>query len=354
MDFLKPDILVVQEMQSEIGMELFRDSVLNYAVTDFSLVPFNDGPDTDNGVFYRRTKAEFVDALYIPTDKRDISRYLFRMQDSNREFYIFSVHLKADADCELIRFQEATTLRNHLDSLSENAEYLVMGDFNFYYNESGYRKLVDSIETSPKGLRDPLSIPDFWHDNRDYAYAHTQSTRTEELEDSGAGGGLDDRFDMILCSPDFLDRMGLFLPIESYTVFGNDGNHFNKSINSGINYAVPDEIAKALYFASDHLPVYVIIMDGQMSPVEFEEIAIYPNPMKRQAQITLPHFDDFVKAKIVITNILGQRVYEVENYNPHGVSISNDKLNIGIYFVNVQVKTKYSQYNYRTKFAVVK
>jgi len=354
MDYLKPDVLVVQEMQNQFGMELFRDSVLNHNTMDFSFTPFNNGPDTDNGLFYCRTKVEFIDALYIPTNHRDIARYHIRMSDSNKDFFIFSIHLKADADCELIRLQEAIILRNHLDSLDEQAEYLVMGDFNFYYNELGYCRLVDSIETSPRGLRDPLSIPGIWHENRNYAYVHTQSTRNELLSDSGATGGLDDRFDLILCSPNFLDTAGFFLPVESYTIFGNDGNHFNKSINSGINYAVPDEIAKALYFASDHLPVYVHIIDGYNNPVDVEELAIYPNPMKRQAQIKLPHYDDFQKVNITVTNILGQRVYEIESFNPHSVTISNDKFNIGIYFVNIQIETKYNHYNYQKKLAVVR
>lgn len=354
MDYLKPDILVVQEMQSEFGMELFRDSVLNYKQNDFSIAPFNDGPDTDNGLFYRRSKSEFVDAIYIPTANRDIARYRLRMKDSKREFYIFSVHFKADAECELIRLQEAIRLRSHLDSLSDSTEYLVMGDFNFYYNESGYCKLIDSIETSPRGLRDLLTFSGVWHDNQSYAYAHTQSTRNEQLPDGGAGGGLDDRFDLVLCSPNFLDTAGLFLPAESYTVFGNDGKHFNKSINSGMNYAVSDEIARALYFASDHLPVSVIIMDGYNTQMEIKELAIYPNPMRRQAYIKLPHLDEFKMAKVTITNILGQRIYETESSNPFTISISNDKLNVGIYFVHIQIETKYNQYYYRTKLAVIK
>ena len=354
MDYIKPDILVVQEMQSEFGMELFRDSVLNYKQNDFSIAPFNDGPDTDNGLFYRRSKSEFIDAIYIPTSNRDIARYKIRMKDSKREFYIFSVHLKAGAECELIRLQEAIRLRNHLDSLPDSTEYIVLGDFNFYYNESGYLKLIDSVETSPKGLRDILAFSGTWHENYAYAYAHTQSTRNEALPDMGSTGGLDDRFDLILCSPNLIDTAGLFMPVESYTVFGNDGRHFNKSINSGINYAVPDEIARALYYASDHLPVSVVVMDGYSNKTEVKELAIYPNPMHKQAYIKLPHLDDFQRVKITITNILGQRVYETESFNPYVVAISNDKLNVGIYFVHIQIETKYGEHYYRTKLAVVK
>ena len=43
---------------------------------------------------------------------------------------------------------------------------------------------------------------------------------------------------------------------DSLTPFGNDGNHFNQSINQGTNSAVSPEVADALYEASDHLPVF--------------------------------------------------------------------------------------------------
>ena len=44
---------------------------------------------------------------------------------------------------------------------------------------------------------------------------------------------------------------------DSYTAFGNDGNHFNDAINSGNNFSVSEQIADALHDASDHLPVYM-------------------------------------------------------------------------------------------------
>ena len=46
---------------------------------------------------------------------------------------------------------------------------------------------------------------------------------------------------------------------ETYTAFGNDGNHFNGAINFGTNTSVTPDIANALHNASDHLPVFVDI-----------------------------------------------------------------------------------------------
>ncbi|MEO0143223.1 MAG: endonuclease/exonuclease/phosphatase family protein, partial [candidate division WOR-3 bacterium] len=263
MDYLKPDVLLVQEMQSQYGVNLFLDSVLNYKESKFSACEFHDGPDTDNALFYRNDKISFVNAIYLATVNRDIAQYHLRIKDSQKELYLFSIHFKSGtgSDNELTRLQEATILRTHLDTIANGREILVMGDFNFYYDEPAYKKLIDSTEPGTGRLCDPIGIPGMWHENSSFSYLHTQSTRNEDLPDGGAGGGLDDRFDLIFCTPSLLDTADLFLPRESYTVFGNDANHFNKSINSGINQSVSDEVADALYYASDHLPVYVQILD---------------------------------------------------------------------------------------------
>jgi len=46
----------------------------------------------------------------------------------------------------------------------------------------------------------------------------------------------------------------------SYTVIGNDGNHYNRSIIDGSNTQVPNDIAEAIHFASDHYPVVAKII----------------------------------------------------------------------------------------------
>tara|TARA_B100000029_G_C17133500_1_gene799655 strand:- start:164 stop:688 length:525 start_codon:yes stop_codon:yes gene_type:complete len=104
------------------------------------------------------------------------------------------------------------------------------------------------------GLIDPISTPGNWHNNSSYSSVHTQSTRSSNESDGGASGGMDDRFDQLLISE------GINYINDSYVAYGNDGNHFNSSINSGNNSAVSNNIANALYNASDHLPVYMDIV----------------------------------------------------------------------------------------------
>ena len=55
----------------------------------------------------------------------------------------------------------------------------------------------------------------------------------------------------------------------SYTAFGNDGLHFNDSINAMPNIAVSPNVAQALHDASDHLPVYLdLLFKNPISDIE--------------------------------------------------------------------------------------
>lgn len=356
-DFIDPDVLVVQEMQSQAGVDLFLDSVMLQVSASFSSVPFNDGPDTDNALFYRNDRLDFVSAQYLPTPNRNIAEYRLLISDTHSELYLFSVHLKASEGVinETIRLQEATILRDRLNLLPSGTDFIVAGDFNIYYSdEPAFQRLIDSVQNTSGRLIDPLALPGNWHENIAFAPIHTQSTRTDQLPDGGASGGLDDRFDMILCSGAVMDSTGLFLIMNSHTILGNDGAHFNLSINAGFNSVVPAEIADALYWASDHLPLYVDLSSESVVPVEEPEVKVWPNPMRSTAEIILPWHDDFVDARVYMTNILGQRVYETVVYDPVGFRLDRGDLPVGIYFLHIVIETQYGEHEYQTNVAVVK
>ncbi len=357
LDFINPDVLVLQEIESQDGVTLFLDSVMNYLEKGFEAVAFNDGPDTDNALFYRSNNIEFLSASYIPTPHRDIAEYRLELKESQIVVHVFSVHLKSSqgADNELLRLEEATILRNHLDSMDQGVHFLVVGDFNIYSSdEAAFQKLTGNFSNNNGRLFDPLNLAGQWHENSSYAYSHTQSTRVEQLGDGGAGGGLDDRFDMVLCSQSFLDSIGLYLSSQSYTIYGNDGEHFNVAVNEGANQSVPDSVADALYFASDHLPVAVSICEGIVAEIPKEVVRIWPNPMQREAHIQFPWIDDFEQAQIWITNILGQRIYKARTRDPEGFTLNRGALPVGIYFVHTEIETRYTTYNYQTRLAVIR
>lgn len=355
--YINPDVLIVQEMQSQAGVDLLRDSVLNVRGLQYEAVPFHDGPDTDNALFYRSDRVEYLWSDYLPTPNRDIAEYRLHIEGAY-ELYVYSVHLKSSQGDtnELIRLQEATVLRNHLDSLDAGTNVIVAGDFNLYAStESAFEMLTAEIPHVHSRLYDPLFLTGAWHDNESFAALHTQSTRDSTLPDGGAGGGLDDRFDMILCSESMLGHTGFYLDPETYTVCGNDGDHFDQAVNEGMNGAVPVDVADALYYAADHLPVTVSIIYTHADDIARPALRVWPNPMDNgEVHIQFPWHDHFERAELSITDITGRCVFSQDVYSSNGYTLQNPGLAIGIYFITAALHTIYNTHVYNAKLAVTK
>jgi hypothetical protein len=99
---------------------------------------------------------------------------------------------------------------------------------------------------------------------------HTHSSRTTTFG-GGIGDGLNDRCDMILVSGNLLDQHFYSYVLNSQTNFGNDGEHFDLAVNTDFNNSVPDSVADALYYASNHLPVYLdFTVNAGATPVELK------------------------------------------------------------------------------------
>jgi endonuclease/exonuclease/phosphatase family metal-dependent hydrolase len=243
---IDPDILVVQEMNSSSGLTQFLNNVMNAGRPGtYSAAPYSND-SSDNGLYYKPLKVSFISPAGITSDSID--------------FQIYSMHLKAStgSENEQRRAVAAESLRTRLNSLPDGGFFIGAGDLNLYTNaEQAWINLTGSTGDNSGRLYDPLNRAGSWSDNPSYADIHTQSTRTEDLGDGGAVGGLDDRFDFVLLSYTFPNPAGWDYVSGSYTEYGNDGAHFDTSVNAGTNYAVPDSIADALYEASDHLPVYL-------------------------------------------------------------------------------------------------
>ena len=194
---------------------------------------------------------------------RNIAEYRFTTVSSQDTVRVYSLHLKAGQSDTQRRLDEATVLRNHLNSLPSGSRFIVAGDFNIYRStEPAFQKLIGSEANNNGRCEDPLNSIGSWNNNFSFRFIHTQSTRTRSFG-GGATGGLDDRFDMILTS----SSMSGSILTSTYTSYGNDGNHFNDSINRMPNTAVPDSVANALHYAADHLPVYSDFIFGMPTPV---------------------------------------------------------------------------------------
>jgi endonuclease/exonuclease/phosphatase family metal-dependent hydrolase len=253
---IQPDILVCQEMTSQTGVNGFLVRVLNRVSSGYAAGTFINGFDTDNAIYYKTSLFTFLSNTPIQTALRDINEFKLRYNSTGDTLIIYSVHLKADdssAD-SLQRAAEVDSLRKRTNALPTNSNFIVVGDFNIYGSgELAFQKLLNQSQTGY--FIDPLNLIGTWNNNGSFAPYHTQCTRVRNFG-GGSTGGLDDRFDMILMSHSIMSAGEITFIPNSYTEYGNDGNHFNDSINQPPNSAVSQAVANALHYASDHLPVY--------------------------------------------------------------------------------------------------
>ena len=251
-----PDILAVQEIIGLNSVNTFRRQVMNAISYNYNSAFFIDGPDTDNALFYDSTKFSFIFNTAIPTAYRNLNEFRMLHKATGDTFRIFACHLKADTGTvnEQRRAAQVDSLRKRTNALHSGAYFITCGDFNMYgANEPAYQKLM-LVNSSDGQFVDPLIMPGIWN-NSTYAANHTQSTRRRSFG-SGATGGLDDRFDIMINSNSVASSNGRVRYLNgSLNAFGNDGQHYNDSINRIPNNAVTQTIANALHYASDHLPV---------------------------------------------------------------------------------------------------
>jgi endonuclease/exonuclease/phosphatase family metal-dependent hydrolase len=259
---VRPDLLVVQEISASSGstqqatVDSFYSRVVNVVFPgQFSKGTFVPDPnDTGNEIYYRPSKFTFINNTPIHTELRDISEFKLYNAAAADTFRIYSLHLKAGQGFETNRAAEVDSLRKVTNALPAGKYFIVCGDYNMYGStELAYSKLLQDNPTDDGHFVDAINLAGTWNTPA-YAPYHTQSPRLRAFG-GGATGGMDDRFDMILYSRAVSQPGKIRYLAGSLTPIGNDGLHYNDSINHLPNTAVPDSVANALHNASDHLPV---------------------------------------------------------------------------------------------------
>ncbi|MFN8142897.1 MAG: T9SS type A sorting domain-containing protein [Bacteroidia bacterium] len=311
----EPDILVTEENTSTYSTTWFLNRVMNASGPVYRQGTYIQGDDTNNGIFYKDSLFGFVSNVRILTSLRDISQFTLVFLPTGDTLRIYAVHLKASSGSanEQQRASEVDALRAVTDALPSGSDFIVCGDFNIYGSyESAYQKLLQAHAGTDGKFYDPLNLSGTWNDYS-YRIYHTQSTRLNSLN-GGSFGGMNDRFDMILMSRAVTEPTGIYYQPGSLTPVGNDGNHFDESVNYGFNSAVPANVADALYYASDHLPVYAWFDIGPTSGVEdlhnsLSQLSVYPNPLSRNGKIIF-RLSQAEKVHFKIYTISGSLLWE--------------------------------------------
>lgn len=317
---MNSDVVAVQEIETEAAVDYLLSFVFLQLDDDWAAAQFFNGPDTDNALFYRTSKAALISQRQIATTLRDISEYVLQPAglDSADRIRVYSAHLKASEGStnEERRRQEAAALRQQLNLLAPYSQFILLGDFNLYRSsEPAYQLLLSASPDVDGQLFDPINRPGDWHANVAFAGIHTQSPRTSSFG-GGAAGGMDDRFDFILVSAALMDTAGSHVLPGTYRAFGNDGLHFNTAINNGFNAVVPDSVADALHFGSDHLPVVVDLVvrrsavsvaDRGDVPRTYRYLNCYPNPFNPLLTVELN--TGGVKGVLDVYDTLGRKAF---------------------------------------------
>ena len=270
---LDVDVLVCQEMNSQAGADSFLTNVLGVVSPGQWSGQWKDVSGGSGGegmgVFWKPAK---VTPFAISAVNTGGVRWIMQLgvrivgYGTGTLFKVFSVHLKAGNPAftpsdSTTRRLECTSLRNYLNGPSAGGAFLLVGDSNFYGDwEGGYARLLESQLDNDGRCKDPLALSGTWN-NPFFAPYHTQSPCLSGcISADFSGGGMDDRFDLILTSYPMQDGAGLDVVPGTTVPYGNDGQHYNDNINGGgFNLAVGLTVATALRSASDHIPVVVTI-----------------------------------------------------------------------------------------------
>lgn len=274
MDYVKPDILTVCEFGATAALlnDFMRhnlninganywqsDNIINYA-----------GSNIINHIFFDSRKFGLGKHISLHTTPRDTDVYeLFLKTPSLADgdtikLVCIVAHPKAGEEYEAQRRALMQIAMDHINRYYPTDNVLIMGDFNMYgASESGYQLLTRTYSNPDVCFVDPLSTINGvgeWHNSLQFVPFHTQSTRSSSSQ-CFSSGGMDDRFDFILMADEIMFNFNhlRYMP-DSYRAIGNDGLHFNQSINQGTNADVPAQVAQALYDCSDHLPVTMKIL----------------------------------------------------------------------------------------------
>jgi len=100
--YAKPDIFVINELQTEAGADLILSQSMNQlGVLSYQRVAFIDGNDTDNMLYYNSDKLGFISQTQVNTTLRDFSEYIL---------YYKSPGLSASSDTVYLNKSDGTLM----------------------------------------------------------------------------------------------------------------------------------------------------------------------------------------------------------------------------------------------------
>lgn len=349
-----PDIFMVCELESEAGANLILNISLNDEGNDYLMAPFEPSqsgdPDHQQLIFYRKGMFTLEASEVIPTPVRDINHYTLKLKTADQQtdpllIEVFVTHLKSSQGSanRQLRLEMVQQFTNRLETLDPNSFVLFGGDFNLYtQSEPAYQELLDP--TNAIVMVDPIDRPGSWNNNINFQDIHSQSTRISSGPfGAGAGGGMDDRFDFIVMSQNMQNNPKLKYIAETYKAFGNNGNCYDKSINSpDCAGDFSEALRENLYNMSDHLPI-VMNLETNKQIVLSNNTFLVKNAIELENTLVSSNLNIRLNSNVSenisleIYNTLGQKLLIFNSKNSEFISIDVSSLAKGVYYLKTNL-----------------
>ena len=344
-DFVEPDFILLQELKSEAGLiSIAEESCLDlegeYRAATWETLQSNpnSGWPLQQNIVYNAERFTLYEENVVLTSYRDFNEFIFYFNSEEVEsqqdtafLYVYTTHLKSSQgeDNEQLRLEMVEYFAAHLATLPLDAQVIIGGDFNLYNSDEPAYQLLLSEDNAIQ-LEDPIDMPGDWHSS---GYPDksilTQSTRTSTIFGDGAGGGLDDRFDFMLCSENMLDGSAGYQYVNnSYYSLGNNGTCYNENITDCMpNFSVPSSVMNALYYMSDHLPVIMQLQLDQTSSISElnKKILLRSNMVDETIR-----FNQSLNETVEVYSVTGKKLLQ---YQLNGRSINVNDLESGAYIL---------------------
>lgn len=357
LDEYQPDLFMICELVSENGADLILNTSLQNQVDTFARANFvadtsNTSDPLQTMVFYNTRKLTLISQKTLPTVYRDINRYSFQLNvTSQNPIYleVFVAHLKSSTGTanQQTRLQMVQEVTNELKLLTNPDTFVLFaGDFNFYRaTEPGYQEILNPNNAIV--LVDPANAPGSWQNNAALSHLHTQSTRVSNSgfgggTNSGASGGLDDRFDFIMMSENFKTSPRFSYVTNSYKAYGNNGDCLDKDVKDPSCTGIFSQtLRNNLYDMSDHLPVVMQFnLNESLRSKSFETKPTiwFQSSNVTSSSIVLGVNQSQLKSsndRLKIYNVTGHLVGEVPINNQTSISIDTNHLSNGMYFIKL-------------------
>jgi endonuclease/exonuclease/phosphatase family metal-dependent hydrolase len=361
LDEYQPDLFMVCELETEVGADLILNTSLqNFPNFQRAVYHKNTSSTSDfiqNMVYFNTKKLQLISQEIHPTNYRDINQYTFKLNTVESEtepiyLEVFVTHLKSSTGTanQQARLGMVEVFTQALEALDPNSYVLFAGDFNLYTSsEPAYQKIL-SLDNAIQ-MVDPINTPGSWNNNANFTHVHTQSTRLSNSgfgsgANAGASGGMDDRFDFIMMSNNFNTSSDFYYVEDTYKAYGNNGNCFDKSINSeDCSGEYSFELRDNLYWMSDHTPVVMQFETTQTflsKPVYVQKPMMWFNsPNYGSSYIELGINPQQLNSEnIYIYNLLGQKIRSITIGEQENILLDISGLSNGMYLIKTDRNTE--------------